>query len=130
MVTSGAYANPIRSKTKQKAIGRPGLLSGRSPEVGGDADPRQMTIHDRTRLTAPPTHGLKKSPCPLKGRDSFSLKHRHGLKSLTALYEGNKAFHSNIVLHIKPNSDIESHAYCNWFTACDRRETLREAVLR
>ena len=42
--------NPIRSKTEKKATDLPDLLSGGSLEVIGNDDPRQMIIHDITRL--------------------------------------------------------------------------------
>ena len=45
-----SHVNPIRSKTKQKATGLPGLLSGRSLEITGNGNSRQMIIHDITRL--------------------------------------------------------------------------------
>lgn len=50
MVTAGAYVNPIRSKTEQKALSRPGELSGGSLDVAGDGGARQMIIRDITRL--------------------------------------------------------------------------------
>ena len=55
LATDRVHVNPIRSKTEFSAHKAARLRQGRSLEPSGNGRPRQMIIHDITRLIVPLT---------------------------------------------------------------------------
>jgi hypothetical protein len=52
----------VGCKTAQGAMVWPAPLPGRSLEAGGNSRSREMTVHDRTRLTSLLGHPVRLSP--------------------------------------------------------------------